>query len=276
MSVIRSILDTKRDLQWSLACATGALRPTPNEWKTWWSQPNWSDDKTLDRNTLYAYYRSAFFRALPEPVRNHRKYFAEDQRGFGEAPFHAMWFRLFRDYQPINCLEIGVYRGQTISLWALLGSLFGYTTNVNGLSPLTASPDSVSSYLELDYEKDIYSHFAHFGLERPTLSKTISQSAEGTKLITGSTWDLIYIDGSHEYDDAVADLQLASSAISPHGLIVMDDAALYTEYRPDKRSFAGHPGPSRAVCETSRLGLVEVTNCGHNRVFQLNRTTSKS
>ena len=55
-----------------------------------------------------------FHTRLPEPLREHRTYFATGGRGFGEESFHVMWFLLFREFAPESFLEIGVFRGQTL------------------------------------------------------------------------------------------------------------------------------------------------------------------
>src|SRR5437763_8062454 len=66
-----------------------------------------------------------FYQELPEELRAHRRYFQDpkNRRGFGENPFHVMWFLLFKEFRPSNFLEIGVFRGQTISLAALCAQL---------------------------------------------------------------------------------------------------------------------------------------------------------
>ena len=57
------------------------------------------------------------FYHLPFSIINHRVYFSKEFRGFGEEAFHSMWYLLLSEFKPKNCLEIGVYRGQIISLW---------------------------------------------------------------------------------------------------------------------------------------------------------------
>ena len=74
----------------------------------------------LSRNVNYLRFLVDFYLGVPDNLQRHRYYYSQNQRGFGEDAFHAAWFRLFEGNKPINCLEIGVYRGQTISLWALL------------------------------------------------------------------------------------------------------------------------------------------------------------
>src|SRR5437588_660872 len=77
------------------------------------------------RNTLYAYMHHYFWHRAPAFVREHRSYFKADQRGFGEDAFHSMWWLLFLQEKPARMLEIGIYRGQTVSLWALIAKVLG-------------------------------------------------------------------------------------------------------------------------------------------------------
>ncbi|MCZ2340159.1 MAG: hypothetical protein LC127_18615, partial [Chitinophagales bacterium] len=56
----------------------------------------------------YYYYTQYTQQLLPKILLKHRKYFSQNNRGFGEDAFHAMWWLLFREYKPVNCLEIGV------------------------------------------------------------------------------------------------------------------------------------------------------------------------
>jgi hypothetical protein len=37
-----------------------------------------------------------------------------------------MWFTLLCEFKPAQCLEIGVYRGQVVSLWGLIAKLSGF------------------------------------------------------------------------------------------------------------------------------------------------------
>jgi hypothetical protein len=67
-----------------------------------------------DRNTAHQYFSHYYRHVLPEALREHRRYFEVGQRGFGEDSLHAMWFVLLREFKPVHCLEIGVYRGQVL------------------------------------------------------------------------------------------------------------------------------------------------------------------
>ena len=100
------------------------------------------------RNALYSYMHHYQHQLSPDKLQQHRAYFKQDSRGFGEDAFHAMWFLLMREYHPLNCLEIGVYRGQVISLWAMIAKELNIPCNIHGISPFTPAGDQVSVYLK--------------------------------------------------------------------------------------------------------------------------------
>ena len=66
-----------------------------------------------------------------------------------------MWEVLIKNFKPNYLLEIGVYRGQIISLFELLVSSYNKEFEIWGISPLDNSNDSVSEYKDLDYYDDI-------------------------------------------------------------------------------------------------------------------------
>jgi SAM-dependent methyltransferase len=221
-----------------------------------------------DENSRYHYFLWYFKTTSSPRIVAHRKYFKQSNRGFGEDAFHAMWEKLLDEFRPMTLLEIGVYRGQTVSLWNILSLARGDSPNIWGVSPLDSRGDSVSEYVDLDYEKDIGESFIYLGLEQPNLFRGMSQDPRTLEFIRGQVWDLIYIDGSHDLPDVQADVALAGETLRPGGILVLDDASLYSSYRPESYSFAGHPGPS-AVASVLRAGrdFEEIGTCGHNRVF---------
>ncbi len=223
-----------------------------------------------DRNAMHSYMHHHFRHICPLSVKQHRKYFKENKRGFGEDAFHSMWYCLFKELKPVKCLEIGVYRGQAISLWALLSRLFNYDCNIHGISPFTQAGDEVSKYLtNVDYESDTIKNHKQFNLPTPGLLKAFSTEEEAKFLINSKKWDLIYIDGSHDYEVALSDYECCKNALSEKGILVIDDSSLYTDYVPPSFSFAGHPGPSRIVNELAMKELYFVGAVGHNNIFRL-------
>jgi hypothetical protein len=210
-----------------------------------------------------------FHTRLPDSLRKHRTYFESNGRGFGEKSFHVMWFLLFREFSLESFLEIGVYRGQTLSLAALLSRYFGYSCFVQGISPFSSAGDSVSEYLERDdYYSDTFKNFAHFSLPVPKLLKALSTDDAAVELIASREWSCIYIDGNHDYATVRQDWNLCSAHLRSGGLIVLDDAGLTTKYSPPIFATGGHPGPSQLAQEIDQSRFREILQVGHNRVFQ--------
>jgi len=217
-----------------------------------------------NRNMTYLRFLSDYQSGIPKELKRHREYYCQDLRGFGEDAFHAAWFRLFKLTRPINCLEIGVYRGQTISLWAFIGNLMNYAPNIYGISPLSDAGDQHGSYLKLDYAKDIESHFNYFQLPEPTLLRAASTDELAISMIRDNSWDLIYIDGSHEYEIAKKDYENAKIGLKLGGYLVLDDSSLNTNYSPQiPKSTRGWPGPSHVFDEISSLDFQFIMGVGH-------------
>ena len=210
-----------------------------------------------------------FHQRLPAELRDHRAWFDQQRRGFGEDAFHVMWFLLFQEFKPARFLEIGVYRGQALSLAALLARHLGISCRTQGISPFSPAGDAVSKYRQdVDYLEDTLSHFNHFALPRPDLLKAYSTDPEAVALIKSCQWDLIYIDGNHDYEVVCKDWSVCSASIKPGGVIVLDDAGLTSAYRPPLFASGGHPGPSRLAKEIDPGQFREIIQVGHNRAFQ--------
>ena len=212
-----------------------------------------------------------FYTRLPKPLREHRVYFENCRRGFGEKSFHVMWFLLFREFSPESFLEIGVFRGQTLSLAALIARHFKLDCFIQGVSPFSTAGGSAYTYRgDVDYYDDTLKNFAHFSLPAPALLKAFSTDAAAGQLVASRAWSCIYIDGNHDYAVARQDWDLCAGNVSPGGLIVLDDASLETDYRPPAFASAGFAGPSRLATEISRPPFTEILRVGPNRVFQKN------
>src|SRR5271170_6978257 len=122
----------------------------------------WNDSRQ-NPTEFYSRCFHYFHAQLPMEFREHRAYFESNGRGFGEKAFHVMWFLLFREFRPEFFLEIGVFRGQTLSLAALLARHFKLNCFVQGISPFSPAGDKVSKYRrDVDYHDDTLKNFAHF------------------------------------------------------------------------------------------------------------------
>jgi len=75
-----------------------------------------------------------------------------------------MWYLLFQEFKPANFLEIGVFRGQTISLVALCArTLKGFPCQTFGISPFVPAGDAAPFYRkDLDYYADTPREFRSF------------------------------------------------------------------------------------------------------------------
>lgn len=228
-------------------------------------------ERSLSEPTSYyldcvRYFHSPRF---PDDLKRHREYFLQEHRGFGEDAFHVMWWMLFRELRPALFLEIGVYRGQTITLAALLQRMLKIDGTITGISPFAPAGDSVSTYqTSVDYLHDTQSNFHAFGLPSPELLKAYSTDHIAIDCIRRKQWDAIYIDGNHDYEVAKSDWLVCSASIRTGGVIILDDAALGTTYEPPRFATAGHTGPSRLAAEIEPVGFCEILRVGHNRVFQ--------
>ena len=217
----------------------------------------------------HLYFHHYFSNLSPGWLQDHRSYFSKERRAFGEDAFHAMWYQIFREFKPQKILEIGIYRGSTLSLFSLLSQKLELQSEVHGISPFTSAGDSVSKYLDhLDYYSDVEKNFNYFNLPIPFLHKGLSTDQNMVDIIESEKWDLIYIDGNHDYEVAKADFIVCSRNIKNGGLIVLDDSALNTAYKPPFYSMAGHPGPSKVASEIDNKLFEEILSVGHNRVFK--------
>lgn len=154
-----------------------------------------------------------------EALNAHRSFVEANAFGFGERSFAWLW-KLVLQELPDNpkLLEIGVFKGQTISLWKMLKP----KAKVYGITPL----NSAGGVWESDYAADIKHIHERFGLDQPTIIKEYSQdeaAIEGAKKY--APFDVVYVDGGHTYEIAHDDLTNYAPMVKKGGYLVVDDAA---------------------------------------------------
>ncbi len=245
------------------------LSRTPGKFKL--DRASW--ERSLSNPTeFYLECLRCYYRDLPDHLREHRIWYfgvPGNRRGFGEDAFHAQWYLLLEQFKPASFLEIGVFRGQVISLVSLWAKQKGVACEVTGISPFSPAGDSVSAYRkDVDYYEDTLANFAHFNLPLPQLFKAYSTDPGAVALIASRSWDMIYVDGSHDYEVVKKDWEVCSKALKVGGVIVLDDSGLGTMYRPPAFATGGHPGPSQMAQELDRTKFREILQVGHNRAFQ--------
>ncbi len=223
----------------------------------------------------------------------HRRHVETHQLGYGDPAFHALWARLLAtahaQFGTIDVLEIGVFKGQVISLWALLAREYGWPVRVHALSPLAGQPmpktgwwrsllfrlsahfrervQSGDFYPVEDYEAILRAHFSahHLSFDAVRLLRGYSTDESIRQQVASDRFHLIYIDGDHTYAGASADIGHYAPKVVPGGWLVMDDAAFD---QPGTTFWKGYDTVARACHFLPPLGFKNVFNVGHNRVFQ--------
>ena len=146
----------------------------------------------------------------------HKQYFLDVLQYFNETYPKAL------SREKINVLEIGTYAG--VSLINIINAI----PNSVGIGVDMWSSYNENNLLEnmdaLGVEKSFYKNISTFGLEnRITGMKSDSTDALTKFIRDGSTFDFIYVDGSHLLLDCYSDLVLAWLVLEKNGIIAIDD-----------------------------------------------------
>jgi hypothetical protein len=152
-----------------------------------------------------------------DPILNeHRTWVEQNVWGFGERSFHYLW-KILLDELPKkpSILEIGCFRGQTLSLFSLLRP----DATIVGITPLSTE----GGMWESDYDGDIRKIHEHFDLRLPLIIKGLSEDGEVIDTARGE-YDLVYIDGGHERRHIDNDMKYYAPMVVSGGYLVIDDA----------------------------------------------------
>lgn len=224
---------------------------------------------------------------------DHRRHIEQNKLGFGDPCFHAAWQHLFLEAQArfgsVRALEIGVFKGQVISLWSLLARHYKIDLQASAITPLEGSPLPGSKlwlriralldrkfrerlangdfYETEDYEKIIRALFRHFDLDfaQIALHRGYSTDPVILKQVAAHTYHIIYVDGDHTLEGARHDFSTFGPKVVPGGWLVADDAGCDL---PGTTFWKGHASVSVAARDLPSLGFVNVLNVGHNRFYQ--------
>jgi hypothetical protein len=80
--------------------------------------------KDIDLNIIYSDFLNQYYD--DQTLIDHRTYIEDNNLGFGEKPFHVIWRELIKaQSNNFKFLEIGVYKGQILSLVKLLSKKYG-------------------------------------------------------------------------------------------------------------------------------------------------------
>jgi hypothetical protein len=126
-------------------------------------------------------------------------------------------------FDKLKVAEIGVYKGRLTAMWAVALINKGIDFEYHAVDHFLGSAEHDSSF---DYYKAALSNL------HPILDKIIIQKNESTAQAAtypDNYFDIVYIDGSHDYESVMADIKAWTPKIKPGGFICGDD---YEDSRP--------------------------------------------
>jgi hypothetical protein len=209
-----------------------------------------------------------------EGLKSLREYVKANSYGFCDDAHYTMWRELVK-LMPDNFkfLEIGVFKGQIICLLSILNDRFKKNGSIFGVTPLENYGDKYSEYPNIDYSLEIKNLFqtfsVPFSLESQIINGLSTDDKIKQKIKDLKMFDLVYVDGGHDYDTVISDLILVKDILNINGYIVTDDSSCYKNLA-GLAVFTGH----LEVCDAIKDNLepdknfVEILCVGHNRVFK--------
>jgi hypothetical protein len=244
-----------------------------------------------NNDRIFADYTTAT--AADSLLAGHRAYVDQHKLGFGDPAFHAMWQQLLaaahERFGGVDVLEIGVFKGQVVSLWALLAKSHGWPVRVHGITPFEGQPlpgakwwravqarlnpwfrermQSGDFYPEDDYAEIVRRHFAHHKLDFDAVRWVRGYSHDPAVIaaVHNDCFHIIYIDGGHTYEAASADIANFAPKVVSGGWLVMDDASYDL---PGTTFWKGYESVAQACNLLPNLGFKNILNVGHNRIFE--------
>ena len=205
-----------------------------------------------------------------------RTFITENKLGYGEDQFCVLWDKLIYSLnKDFSFLEIGVYKGQILCLIALLAQKYNLKAQIYGVAPLYNLSDKTTIYDEADYKSEIinlHQYFnVDFNIDKQIIQGLSTEEHIKNKILNMPQFDIVYIDGGHEYETVVSDINLAKKVCKNNGFIVADDASFFKEFE-DFSFFLGHEEVSLAVKDylENDSNYTEEYCVGHLRVFKKN------
>lgn len=154
-------------------------------------------------------------------LKMHRDFVETNVFGFGERSFQWMWNLIVKEMSDkFTFLEIGVFKGQTLSLIELLANKYSKTAKRYGVTPLSTE----GGVWESDYAKDLDTIHDEFKLDKGfTILKGLSEDPEIIKQASKLKLDILFIDGGHEERHIRNDIVEYSPLVKKGGYMVIDD-----------------------------------------------------
>jgi len=201
-----------------------------------------------------------------------RKYF-EGIGGFSQDPWYAMWDILIKELDIENFLDLGVHVGQFSVLPALLGKRYDKEFNIHMVSPFSGVGDKYSNYAQRNYYDIFLRALLDMMVDNCKFSthKGLSQDSKIKEEIKDVKFDLMYIDGSHDYEVVKQDIEFyVFQLLKPQGIVIFDDANFYTPWGQPPWAQQGYQDVVRIVAEMmdDNPEYEHLFDLTHNRVFR--------
>lgn len=222
----------------------------------------WKDEEEFHREVNETF--ACLTNEVPE-LKELRDWVEANVWGFGERSFYWMW-KLLVDEMPeyFNFMEIGVFRGQILTLIGLLAK--NKKHNRVAISPF----DSTDGYWESDYYADVMTLEQKFnpGGRPLIIFKGLSSDPNILKDLKDNKVNLLYIDGGHSEEVVKLDLENYTPLLIKGGYLVIDDSAVNLNL--PNGYFRGHESVTKAVEEFMKdnKDFTHLFNVVHNRVWK--------
>ena len=166
-----------------------------------------------------------------------------------------VWNRIFDQHKPRNLLEIGSFEGRSACyIIEKCAAIIGGGATLTCVDTWQGSVEHQSGGPVASVMSEVERRFDHNtrialskASNRVTLQKVKQSSHDAmAKMIAAGqlqSFDLIYIDGSHEAPDVLADAVLAFQLLRPGGVMIFDDY-LWSMHRPGTQDVLLMPKPA--------------------------------
>ena len=132
----------------------------------------------------------------------------------------------------LDILEVGSYMGSSLLTWAhAVERILGTGAKITCIDPWElvsedAYYEDMTTYLQSGIAHRIFLHNAGFVPASIKVEPVKAKSSQALEGFESGSFDIVYIDGSHAYDDAFYDIHQAKKLVRNNGLICGDDLEL--------------------------------------------------
>jgi len=165
-------------------------------------------------------------------LKEHRDFVEQHVYGFGERAFCYLWYLLVLSLDStFKFLEIGVYKGQVLSLVELISQHLNKEAFIYGVTRLDSFAGETGifpDHPEENYRQHILDLHQHFGLEFDDDQLIVGDSTNEEVIAEAEMigpYDIVYVDGCHEYKYVKLDLEHYGEMVKVGGYLVVDDSS---------------------------------------------------